>query len=124
MDGRMKRNWIVVAGFWGALGVVFGAFGAHYLKSRLTIEGIGWWDTATLYHLLHAPAIGLAGLLAEVRGRGTKAAPLLLGGAAVFSGTLYAMSLGAPRILGAVTPLGGALLIVGWIFLALEARRP
>ncbi len=124
MDGRVKHNWIVVGALWGALGIVLGAFGAHWVKERVDPEGLGWWETATLYHLVSAGAVVLAGMLGELRGRASRSAPTFLAGALVFSGTLYAMALGAPRVLGAVTPLGGLLLIIGWVLMAREARRP
>lgn len=101
--------------------VVLGAFGAHALKSRIGAEALGWWQTAVAYQMWHALAVlalGLAGLRWA-----RSAAWLLLGGAIVFSGTLYAMALGAPRWLGAVTPLGGLAMIGGWALLAWRASR-
>ena len=104
----------------GAIGVALGAFGAHGLEGRLTAQAAGWWDTATFYLLVHAVAV-----LAVARGGRTRAAQragwLMASGAATFAGTLYAMALGAPTVLGAVTPVGGVLMIAGWISLALEA---
>lgn len=105
-----------------ALAVGLGAFGAHGLKDRLAAlpPAAGWWETATLYLLTHA--IAVVALPAEAS-RGARL--LLLVGALVFAGTLYAMALGAPRWLGAVTPLGGTALIAGWLTLALGGfRRP
>lgn len=118
------HRWIAIGAILGALGVVTGAFGAHGLEGRLDAKAMGWWHTAVLYHLLHAPVVVLAGLAAPRLGRRGCAAAVLAFGIAIFSGTLYAMALGAPRFLGAITPIGGALLIVGWLLLAHAAIRP
>ena len=116
-------NAILVGALLGAAGVAAGAFGAHGLRERLSAEALGWWETASRYQLLHALALVLTGLLARQRGTPLAAATLLfLAGTLVFSGTLYALALGGPRWLGAVTPVGGAALIAGWVALALAAR--
>ncbi len=102
----------------GFLSVAFGAFGAHALDGRLTAEGTEWWHTATLYGLTHAAAALAAGL----SGRGGKIVAggwLIVAGAVIFAGTLYAMALGAPRWLGAVTPVGGISLLAGWVMIGL-----
>jgi len=118
-------NALAAGALLGALGVAAGAFGAHGLKERLTAEALGWWDTASRYQLVHALALLATGLLARQRGAPLPAAThLLLWGTLVFSGTLYALALGGPRWLGAVTPLGGTALIAGWVALALAARGP
>ncbi|RME73885.1 MAG: DUF423 domain-containing protein [Planctomycetota bacterium] len=104
----------------GAFGVTLGAFGAHALADRLSPEASAWWHTATLYLLVHAAA----GLGAAGTGRARCSSALLLGGAALFSATLYAMALGAPRWLGMVTPLGGLGMIAGWVGVAWGLVRP
>ena len=106
----------------GGLGVAFGAFGAHGLDSQLGPDAAAWWETATLYLLVHAVAalsVALAGQGGLIRLGGWA----FLAGAAVFAGTLYAMALGAPRWLGAVTPIGGVLLILGWVGVAAASLR-
>lgn len=103
------------------LGVVLGAFGAHALKARLGAEALGWWQTAVQYQMWHALAVLALGLSKMPASR--PSAWLLGGGASVFSGTLYAMALGAPRWLGAVTPIGGLLMIAGWALLAFRTLR-
>jgi uncharacterized membrane protein YgdD (TMEM256/DUF423 family) len=115
-------NWIVVGAGWGFLGVALGAFGAHGLKARVGAEGLGWWQTAAQYHLVHALAIVAAGLLRAQTGRGDAAGWAFLLGSLLFSGTLYAMALGGPRGLGAVTPLGGLGMLAGWALLAWAGR--
>jgi uncharacterized membrane protein YgdD (TMEM256/DUF423 family) len=103
-----------------ALAVGLGAFGAHGLKERLAAlpPAAGWWETATLYLLVHAAAVAILPPSSSRLGR-----LCLLLGALVFAGTLYAMALGAPRWLGAVTPLGGTALIVGWLVLAFAKAK-
>jgi len=110
----------------GACGVVLGAFGAHALKARLATNQLALWDTATQYlfwHALGVLAVGLAYIpLTEsvwLRAAGT----LLVAGIVLFSGSLYLLALGAPRSLGAVTPLGGVAFILGWAALAVAALR-
>jgi len=117
---------VLVAALLGALGVVLGAFGAHGLRQRLTPEALALWQTAVQYHLWHALAMLGAGLLAQQLPQQAwprAAAGLLFTGVALFSGSLYALALGAPRLLGAVTPLGGLALIAGWGCLAVAAFR-
>lgn len=92
-----------------ALAVAAGAFGAHMAAGPQQAE---WLRTGGLYQLIHAVA-ALA-----IMGRAPGAAVTLLAGGALFAITLYAMALGAPRWLGAVTPVGGTLLIAGWLWAA------
>lgn len=123
---------MIVSGFLGALAVGLGAFGAHGLEGLLAgaeeaAKRLEWWRTAVSYHLPHAIAVALCGWLAGREGRiGARVAGLAFTtGVLLFSGSLYAMTLGAPRWLGAVTPLGGLALIAGWLAFAWAApRRP
>ncbi len=107
----MKRL-AVAAGIVGFLAVVLGAFGAHALDGRLSVAAHGWWETATLYGLTHA----VAALAAAYSGRAAlaRAGWAFVIGAVLFAGSLYAMALGAPKLLGAVTPLGGLSFLAGW----------
>lgn len=97
----------------GAIAVAAGAYGSH----GATGKAAEWLSLGAQYQLIHAAA-GLA-ILARARG----AAGLLLLGAALFAGTLYAMALGGPRWLGAVTPIGGLGMILGWIWVAMLYLR-
>ena len=112
-------NRLVTAGLLGAIAIALGAFGTHALKDHLALipEASGWWQTATFYLLTHAVAIG------AIAARSAWPARLWAVGSAVFTGTLYAMALGAPRWFGAITPIGGSLLIAGWVVLAWTSRR-
>ena len=107
----------------GALSVVLGAFGAHGLENHLPPESLALWETAVHYQALHAVAVILFGLFAERHTCHSLAAWCFLAGAAVFSGTLYALALGGPRWLGAITPIGGTLLIIGWLAFVWAAAR-
>lgn len=119
---EMRSGRVTAAGaLLAAIGVALGAFGAHALKARLGPLELGWWDTAVQYQMLHAVALVALGQLAP--GRVHRPALMLGCGTAIFSGTLYAMALGGPRWLGAVTPLGGALMILGWLLVAWRAMR-
>ena len=107
-------NWIaIVAALSGALAVAAGAFGAHGAEGKAA----EWLKTGSQYQIIHAIA-ALVALQMGARGP----AWCFLAGAAIFAGTLYAMAEGAPKWLGAVTPIGGALLIGGWMWLAWSAR--
>ena len=117
------NSWIQIAGVFGAAGVTLGAFGAHALKARLTPEQLSTWETAVLYHLLHSVVILALGLYAEATDRPVQpAAALFSAGILLFSGSLYGLALGGPRLLGPVTPLGGLCFIAGWIALLWLAR--
>jgi len=132
VDPGHEQRWLGVAGILGALAVGLGAFGAHALADRFAghpdgATFAGWWETAASYHLAHALAVGLSARLPASTRAGRLAPVALTLGTLVFAGTLYAMALGAPRWLGAVTPLGGLSLIIGWALVAVAglgaARR-
>lgn len=110
-----------VAAVFGALGVILGAFGAHALEERLAEAGrTGVWETAVLYHLVHAVAVVAlagAGNIGSDRGRAV-VGWIWLVGIMLFSGSLYWLSLGGPGFIGPITPLGGLAFIAGWIYLA------
>jgi uncharacterized membrane protein YgdD (TMEM256/DUF423 family) len=115
------KNWVTIGAISAAIAVVCGAFGAHGLRDHVTAEDLAIWQTGVLYHLIHAPALVLYGVVVR-EGKRIGGWCFFLG-TLIFSGTLYAMTLGGPRWLGAITPIGGALLIAGWFVFAWEARR-
>lgn len=106
-----------VAGF---LGVALGAFGAHALKARLSAADLEIFETAVRYHLVHAVALLALAALAQRLPEGTASVAgwAFSLGILIFSGSLYLLVLTGPRWLGAVTPLGGTALLVGWAALA------
>lgn len=109
-------TWTALGGTFGGLAVAFGAFGAHALKARLTPDDLAIFETGVKYQMYHALALLALGFVtSRLEAPALKVAGFaFLAGILIFSGTLYAMALGAPRILGAVTPLGGLALIAGW----------
>ena len=110
--------WVKVAAVSGMLAVVAGAFGAHGLKARLSPEQLESWATAAQYHLLHSVVLLALGLFATYSGRSIKLpATLLSAGIVLFSGSIYLLVLTKMRWLGPVTPIGGLLLILGWLSL-------
>lgn len=100
-------------GFWAglsaALAIAAGAFGAHGASSPQAAE---WLRTGGTYQLIHA--VAAIALMQNAR----MPAMLMLLGAAIFAGTLYAMAIGAPRWFGAITPIGGSALIIAWLWAA------
>jgi uncharacterized membrane protein YgdD (TMEM256/DUF423 family) len=117
------RLWLGIAAVNGALAVAAGAFGAHALKGQLPPELLTTWETAARYQMYHALAMALAALAGSHENGSNLSPKLFLGGIVLFSGSLYALALGGPLWLGPVTPLGGALLIAGWICLAISSLR-
>lgn len=103
----------MASGLNGALAVALGAFGAHGLEDFLVrTDRLDTWETAVFYHLVHAV---LLVLLLRTKGWDALTWRLIAGGTLVFSGTLYLLCLTGLTWLGAVTPLGGLLLLAGWI---------
>jgi uncharacterized membrane protein YgdD (TMEM256/DUF423 family) len=114
-------NFIVIASLNLMLAVALGAFGAHGLKARVSPEQLAWWQTAVDYHFWHGLgllAIGLLLLNNPALTTARYAGLLLQIGILIFCGSLYAMTLGAPRWFGAITPIGGLAFMAGWMFLA------
>lgn len=117
----MQKLHSFAVAFFGATGVLCGAFGAHALRNTIDAHGLEIWHTGVEYHLWHALAIGLA--VVASNGRMRIAAVALFGvGIVLFSGSLYALALGAPRLTGVITPFGGLAFIAGWVCLGLALR--
>lgn len=114
------RRTLAIAGILMALATIFGAFGAHALKSHLSQDRLQVYETAVRYHFFHA--LGLLALGVLMRSMDASllrnAATLILVGIVLFSGSLYLLTFGAPRFLGVVTPIGGLALIAGWALFA------
>ncbi len=112
----------LAAGLTGIVTVSLGAFGAHALAHTLDVKQTGWWETATLYALVHSVAALSISHIACRKALRVGGWAFLVG-VWVFSGSLYAMALGAPSILGAITPIGGVSLLVGWACCAWSAAK-
>lgn len=119
------RTLIIVGALILALGVAAGAFGAHGLKRVVSPDLLDVWKTAVLYQLVHGLGLLLVAALARALDPGLAAwaGGLMLGGVLVFSGSLYLLTLSGVRALGAITPVGGVLMIAAWAVLALAAWR-
>ena len=117
--------WIRVGALLMALGIVFGAFGAHGLKDTLTPESMAVFKTGVLYQMLNALGLLLVGALdvfqPETRSKRFPCAAFLTAGIVLFSGSLYLISLCGLTGVGIVTPIGGFCLAAGWIFLVFTA---
>ena len=120
MTGLAARRALGAAGVLLALATVAGALGAHTLKSHWPAQRLEVYDTAVRYQFYHS--LGLLGIglaLRTLDGAPLRAASfLIVAGILVFCGSLYALTLGAPRLIGAVTPIGGLALIAGWLAFA------
>ena len=119
----MKPSFISIGAGCAALGVALGAFGAHALRGMVGPSELALWETATRYWFIGALGMLLFGLFQRGSERGSLAGWFLLAGSTLFAGSLYALALGAPRVLGAVTPFGGAGLIAGFVCFAISARK-
>jgi uncharacterized membrane protein YgdD (TMEM256/DUF423 family) len=107
------------AAFLGATAVAAGAFGAHALAGSVPPERIEIWRTAASYQLVHSVLLAALALHGDPR---PWARRIITSGVLVFSGTLYMLVLLDLPVLGAVTPIGGASLIAGWVALAFPPR--
>jgi len=117
---------LLLGGVNAMLVVMLGAFGAHALKARLSVDMMAVYQTGIHYHLFHALGLLAVGLVAMqisdsayLRWSGW----LMLAGIVLFSGSLYLLSISGLRWLGAVTPFGGMTFIVAWILFVVAVAR-
>ena len=120
----MQANWVAVGALGAALSIGLGAFGAHGLKGQLESEDLALWETAARYLMYASLGLTVMGLIdrqwPELIG---PAGVLLASGAMIFSLTVALLAFGGPRWLGAITPIGGVLMIVSWLRLAWGAFK-
>ena len=110
----------------GAISVMLGAFGAHALKARMSADALSAFQTAVQYQMMHSLALIAVGLwlLRHPEDMLSRYAALAFCfGILFFSGSLYGLTLGGPRWLGPVTPIGGTLVIAGWLLFAAAANK-
>ena len=116
---------LAAAGILLALATACGAFGAHALRATLAPERLALWETAVRYQFFQG--LGLLGVglaMRTLEGSVLRSAALLIVlGVVLFSGSLYGLALGAPRLLGVLTPAGGLAWICGWLLFAYGAWR-
>lgn len=106
----------------GAIAVMLGAIGAHIIQKMVTPERLDVWKTGAHYHLVHAVAL-LALALYDKKQEYRATCWLWLVGMIIFSGTLYVLVLTEIKILGAITPIGGVCMIIGWILLGIKLLK-
>jgi uncharacterized membrane protein YgdD (TMEM256/DUF423 family) len=122
----MNRKFLITGALLAALAVVCGAFGAHFLKTKLTAEGLQIFETAVRYQFYHAFALLVGGILyATFPGKLLQwSGKLFIVGIILFSGSLYVLcGLSSMKWIGAVTPAGGLCFITGWILLAAACAK-
>jgi len=119
----VSRGLLTLAGAFGFSAVALGAFGAHGLRDRLAPPMLEIYRTGVLYHLVHALVVLAVALAADRLRRPRLAGGLFCAGIAIFSGTLYLLAITGRTWLGAVTPVGGVLLLAGWAALIVEGFR-
>jgi uncharacterized membrane protein YgdD (TMEM256/DUF423 family) len=119
----MDRTFLLVGALAGFIGVAFGAFAAHALRSRLSPDMLAVFETGVRYQIYHAFAVLIVALAAArfdgwmVRAAGWS----FTAGIFLFSGSLYALALTGITTFGAITPLGGLAFLAGWALLVAVA---
>lgn len=118
-DSDTKKR-IAFAAISAAIAVALGAFGAHSLAKQVSATALETWKTAAHYHLIHSVALLF---LANLPTKSSLPRVLIATGMCIFAVTLYLLVLLNLKFLGAITPIGGALMIVGWIVLGIQCLK-
>ncbi len=127
----MNKQIILTASFFGLLGVILGAFGAHGLEGKISDYHLGTWKTANQYHFYHTFALLFISTFSRAKSQSIRVSFIAFTlGILLFSGSLYLLSVrdliglsGFTSVLGPVTPLGGLSFMVGWIGLFVAAVK-
>lgn len=121
----MQKILFLTGAIFGFLSVLFGAFGAHGLKQHLSPEMLVIFETGVRYQMYHALALLAAAWAVTVFDSKliSRAGTCFTAGIIIFSGSLYILALSGIKMFGAITPIGGVLLIVGWVFMILGANK-
>ncbi len=119
------KNFVALGSLLGLLAVAAGAFGAHALQGKLDPHMIDIWETGAKYQMYHALAMfGAAWLVSQTQSAwATAAGWAFFGGTIIFSGSLYVLAASGIRWLGAITPIGGTAMIVGWFCCFMAALK-
>ena len=119
------KGYIIIASLFAALAILFGAFGSHALKERLSAQSLEVYDIATRYLMFHSLGIFLIALLRFQLPKESLEIPviMMIVGTSIFSGSLYLIAMLDFKKLGMVTPIGGLLLIVSWLLLAYNTYK-
>jgi uncharacterized membrane protein YgdD (TMEM256/DUF423 family) len=116
-----SKNWIIISGILGSVGVALGAFGAHGLKDLLSPEMLETYKTGILYHLVHTVAILAIAFSSKIAFY--KSALFFLIGIILFSFSLYLYANTQARIFAFITPVGGVSFLIGWAILIFEGFK-
>ncbi len=121
----MSSKWVMIAAINGLIAVAAGAFGAHVLADRLTPRELNAFEVGVRYQMYHALALLLVAWMVSTRASAvlSYAAAFLLAGIVLFSGSLYVLALTGLKWFGMITPIGGVSFLVGWLLIAVSARR-
>jgi uncharacterized membrane protein YgdD (TMEM256/DUF423 family) len=121
---KVDRTFVTLGSFLAFVAVGLGAFGTHTLRPRISERSLEIWNTGVQYHMVHAVALVMVGLMAaHCSSRLIRAAGwLFVVGIAIFGGTLYVLAGTGIGWLGAITPLGGLSFLAGWVCLAVGSR--
>lgn len=126
----MNKRIIIIASVFGMLAVIFGAFGAHSLKSQLDPRGLAIWNTAVEYQFYHTLALLFLSTFSRFKSRAINLASWFFTfGIFLFSGSLYLLAakdllnFSQISIVGLITPIGGLFLILGWISLLIATVK-
>ena len=122
----MPKSFLLIAAISGFLVVALGAFGAHGLKEKISADLLAVYQTGVLYQMFHTLALlAVALLMAHLPQLGALrwSGWLFVAGIVIFSGSLYLLALTGVRVLGAITPIGGLLMIVAFLLLAVAVLR-
>ncbi|MBI1808145.1 MAG: DUF423 domain-containing protein [Ignavibacteria bacterium] len=116
----MAKVFLIIGSLSAFLAVALGAFAAHALKTKLTLDLFNIWEVGVRYHMYHALALfAVAWVIVQFPDSNVSLAGwFFVAGTVIFSGSLYALSLSGVRWIGAITPLGGVCFIAGWVWLA------
>jgi len=118
-----ERNTFAAGAVLCGLAVALGAFGAHALEPRIDARALHAWETAARYQMFHGLALCATAWAMGRWNLGSTASIAFVVGCVIFCGTLYGYALGGPRILGAITPIGGLAFIIGWAALAISVIK-
>ncbi len=124
----MKNKWLFIAALSGFFCIAFGAFAAHGLEKNLTPKALAWIETGLKYQFFHTVALMVLGTLQLYLKADTDRVINWIGstwslGIVLFSGSLYALALGAAKSVAWLTPIGGTLFLMGWAMLAYRSYK-
>ncbi len=120
----MTKYFLLAGAILAGLAVAFGAFGAHMLESKVSANRLSTFETGVQYQMYHALALMLVGYISLSHpGLLNGAGYCFLAGTIIFSGSLYLLVLTDTSWLGAITPIGGVLFLVGWILFAVKSLQ-